>query len=67
MADELCAASGLQPHELRSLYRSPTLLGAGQGPRNILHAILDGDPHKETIMTRRSPGGPMEPELISGR
>lgn len=67
VAEELCAGSGLEPHELRSLYRSPTLLGAGQGPRTILHAILDGDPHKETIMTRRSPGGPMEPELISGR
>nr|BFD80636.1 hypothetical protein StreXyl84_00370 [Streptomyces sp. Xyl84] len=67
VADELCEISGLEPHELRGLYRSPTLLGTGEGPRNILHAILDGDPHKEMIMTRRSPGGPLEPELISGR
>lgn len=65
--DELCAASGLEEHQLRTLYGSPTLLGGAEGRKNIVHAILDGDPHKETIMTRRSPDGPMEPELLSGR
>jgi hypothetical protein len=67
IADELWAASGLEPRQLRTLYGSPTLLGAAGGRSNILLAMLDGDPHKEVIMTRRSPGGRLEPELLSGR
>jgi hypothetical protein len=67
LAEELSAASGLELDRLQSLYRSPTMLPSGEGRKNILHAILDGDPHKEMITTRRSPGGPAESELISGR
>jgi hypothetical protein len=67
VADELCAASGLEPRQLRTLYGGATLLGTPAGGGNILHAMLDGDPHKEVIMTRRTPDGPLEPELLSGR
>jgi hypothetical protein len=65
---ELTAASGLDLNRLRSLYRSPTVaLALGGGKGTILGAILDGDPHKETISTRHSPDGPIVTELLSGR
>ncbi|MGC4813631.1 hypothetical protein ACLQ29_24140 [Micromonospora sp. DT228] len=67
VAAELSAASGLEPRQLRTLYGGATLLGVSEGRGNILQAMLDGDPHKEVIMTRRSPDGPLEPELLSGR
>ena len=67
VADELCAASGLEPRQLRTIYGGVPLLGTPQGRGSILQAMLDGDPHKEVIMTRRSPSSPLEPELLSGR
>jgi len=67
-AAELTAASGLDLDRLRSLYASPTVaLALGEGRGTLLGAILDGDPHKETISTRHSPDGPVVTELLSGR
>jgi hypothetical protein len=61
--------SGLDRRYLRRLYNSP-IRRANAGVRNardVIGAILDGDPHKAVIKTRHAPDGPVMDELISGR
>ncbi|MFI9723642.1 PqqD family protein [Streptomyces sp. NPDC052396] len=60
--------SGLTLAQLRVLYgsslRLPTVTPEGG---QLIDAILEGDPHKKVIRTRHTPGGPLVPELLSGR
>ena len=70
-ASDLSAAlrrfSGLEPARLRTLYRSPIIDLASDGRKNLVSAILSGDPHKDVIETRHDPDGPVVHELLSGR
>jgi hypothetical protein len=57
--------SGLTLAQLRFLARRP--LVDGDSGRQLIGAVLDGDPHKDLIQTRHAPDGAPVTELISGR
>ena len=65
LARDLEWISGLTVPQIRVLAERPKLHDAGG--RQLLSAVLDGDPHKAVIKTRHSPAGPLVAELISGR
>jgi hypothetical protein len=68
LSEALQEMSGLDLASLRTLYRSSTLtLTIRSRQRDLLGAILAGDPHKESIETRHRPNGPVVHELLSGR
>lgn len=68
LAARLVQISGLEPRQLRILYRSPVkLLGGEGGGLEVIDAVLAGDPHKAVIQTRHAPDGPDTIEQISGR
>lgn len=68
LAAALAAVSGLELARLRLLYHSVTLSpSANDGRADLMSAILSGDPHKQVIETRHSPGGKVVRELLSGR
>lgn len=71
LADDLEHISGLEPPQLRVLYRSPVRrsgrpdgIGSGAG---VIDVVLAGDPHKAVIQTRHTRNGPNTFEQISGR
>ncbi|MBZ4420716.1 hypothetical protein [Myxococcus sp. RHSTA-1-4] len=65
---ELETASGLSLAQLRTLYARPLHPPAAAGERQgLIGAILDRDPHKDTVETRHAPGGPVVKETLSGR
>ncbi|MGC7100194.1 hypothetical protein ACPZ19_36400 [Amycolatopsis lurida] len=68
LAARLESCSGLGLDRLRVLYRSPPASPAGPADgKDLMGAILAGDPHKAVIPTRHAPDGPVVHELISGR
>jgi hypothetical protein len=69
LAGALERISGLELRYLRQLYASPVRRQepGGDRGRDVIGAILDGDPHKAVIKTQVSPHGPMVEEQISGR
>ncbi len=71
LAAALRACSGLDLQRLRTLYRSPAVgtpgLSTLDGRKDLLSAVLAGDPHKQVIETRHAPDGPVVRELLSGR
>ena len=69
LAAELARISGLEPTQLRVLYRASLRAPAG-GPgagTDVIDAVLVGDPHKAVIRTRHTKDGPNTLEQISGR
>jgi hypothetical protein len=66
LAAELERISGLQPDQLRVLYRSSVRQPSGAGTE-VIDAVLAGDPHKAVIRTRHGPNAPISLEQISGR
>lgn len=66
--DRLHLLSGLRTEQLRTLFtsslrpRSGELTGGG-----MVEVLLEGDPHKRTVLTKQDPDAAAVPELISGR
>jgi hypothetical protein len=67
LAGDLERMSGLEPPQLRVLYRSTVRRLRGGGGTEVIDAVLEGDPHKAVIRTRHAPDGPDTLEQISGR
>ncbi|ONI88914.1 hypothetical protein ALI22I_17630 [Saccharothrix sp. ALI-22-I] len=66
--ESLRAISGLRTDQLRTLYTSTLRPRSGELTGGaMVDLILEGDPHKRTVLTRQDPNGPAVPELISGR
>jgi hypothetical protein len=59
--------SGLSLRQLRVLYHSRARTAPPDGHRDLIGAILAGDPHKSVITTQHSPDGPAVTELLTGR
>jgi hypothetical protein len=69
LAAELTRITGLTTAQLGVLYAAvppPPRTTASEG-KDLVGAILDGDPHKAVIRTRHAPDGPLVLELLSGR
>ncbi|HEU4946136.1 MAG TPA: PqqD family protein [Kribbella sp.] len=66
LADDLEHISGLEPPQLRVLYRSSTQRSGGTGT-GVIDIVLAGDPHKAVIRTQHTRNGPNTFEQISGR
>ncbi|GAA0358268.1 hypothetical protein GCM10010319_39540 [Streptomyces blastmyceticus] len=68
VAARLEELTGLELSRLRVLYGSSLRLPSTESKGlQLIDAILDGDPHKAVVQTRQTPGGPLVPELLSGR
>jgi hypothetical protein len=65
-ADRITDVSGLSLPQLRVLFRAPARPdGAPAG--GMVGRILEGDPHKSVLRIRKTAGGPVVDELVSGR
>ncbi|MEV0899868.1 hypothetical protein [Actinoplanes sp. NPDC049802] len=67
LVTELERFSGLPLAQVRRLAGHTGRSRTGMGQSGVVDLILNGDPHKLTITTRHSAGGPEVSELISGR
>lgn len=67
LACELHRLSGLNLQQLKVCYASQLLGQSSSDNNNIVDLVLQQDPHKSTILTRKSFDGPIVQEVISGR
>ncbi|OZM73444.1 hypothetical protein CFN78_10570 [Amycolatopsis antarctica] len=68
LSGRLYDMTGLSLEQLRTLHRSSLRPKSGSTDGGgMLDVILDGDPHKRTVLTKQDQASEAVPELISGR